>query len=101
MVVDHAPYFLPISSMVRAAMGIDECTNPWALPSTSTFRGFAGATGAVAGSAAIMAATCSGAGVWFCGGGAVGGGGGTTSASPRNTWSMATPFVPALSHFVY
>ena len=101
MVVDHAPCFLPISSMVRAAIGIDECTNPSALPSTSTLRGCFGVTGALAGSAASIAVTCSGLGVWFCGGGAVRGGGGTTSASPRNTCSIVTALVPPLSHFVY
>src|SRR3712207_7183474 len=42
IVVDQAPVFFPISSIVRAASGIDEWTKPAALPSTSTRRGCRG-----------------------------------------------------------
>ena len=47
----------------RPASGIDECTKPAALPSTSTLRACFGLAGAVAGSAAIIASTCCGCGV--------------------------------------
>ena len=63
IVVVHAPVFLPSSSIVFAASGIDEWTKPRALPSTRTFRAFAGLAGAVAGSAAIIFVTSSGQGV--------------------------------------
>jgi hypothetical protein len=57
IVVLQAPVFLPSSSIVRPAIGIDECTNPAALPSTSTLRGCFGLAGASAGSAASIAVT--------------------------------------------
>ena len=49
MVVAHAPVFVPSASTVLAASGIDECTKPAALPSTSTLRGRCGLAGAVVG----------------------------------------------------
>ena len=65
MVVDQAPVFFPISSMVRAASGIDEWTNPADFASTRTLRGCFGLTGAVSGNAAIIAVTSSGRGTRF------------------------------------
>ncbi len=63
MSVDQAPVLVPSASTVLAASGIEECTNPAAFASTSTFRGRAGVAGAWSGSAAIMLATSSGLGV--------------------------------------
>src|ERR1700733_3649276 len=36
----YAPVFSPIAFTVSAAKGIEECTNPAALQSTNTLRGF-------------------------------------------------------------
>src|SRR3954447_12849612 len=63
IVVVQAPVFLPSSSIVLAASGIDPWTYPRAFPNTSTLRGFDGLAGAVAGSAAIIFVTSSGQGV--------------------------------------
>ena len=107
MVVVHAPVFLPISSIVFAASGIDEWTKPAALPSTSTLRGCFGLAGAVAGSAAIIASTCSGCGVWFCAAGAPrppppkppAAGCGSAAAKPASSCSCVSAPVPAASHW--
>src|SRR6185295_15322130 len=52
--VVHAPVLSPRASIVLAASGIDECTNPDAFASTSTRRGVLGAAGALSGNAAII-----------------------------------------------
>src|SRR3954469_10493853 len=57
MTVVHAPVFWPRASMVRAASGMDEWTNPAARARTSTRRGCFGLAGAVSGSAAIICIT--------------------------------------------
>ena len=51
-VVDvHAPVFLPISSIMRAASGMDECWKPaeGSRDQIRTFRGFCGAAGGLSG----------------------------------------------------
>src|SRR5688572_17360646 len=51
-VVDvHAPVFLPISSIIRAASGIDECWKPaeGSRDQISTLRGFCGVAGGLSG----------------------------------------------------
>src|SRR5436190_4469457 len=60
--VVHAPVFLPSSSIVLMASGIDECWNPadGMRDHASTLCALTGLAGAVAGSAAIIAAMCSG-----------------------------------------
>src|SRR5262245_19242469 len=59
--VVHAPVFLPSSSIAFTASGIDECWNPadGMRDQASTLWAFSGLAGAVAGSAAIIAAMCS------------------------------------------
>ena len=54
MTVVHAPVFCPSASIVRVARGIDACTKPSALASTSSRRGCFGLAGAVSGNAAII-----------------------------------------------
>ncbi len=55
--VVHAPVFLPISSTIVAASGIDECWKPRDVPRTRMRRGRSGLAGAVAGRAAIIRRT--------------------------------------------
>ena len=57
VVADQAPVFAPSASIVFAASGIDEWTQPAALARTSTFRGASGFAGALSGSAAIILST--------------------------------------------
>jgi hypothetical protein len=57
VVAVHAPVFLPISSIIFAASGMEECTNPRAAPSTSTLRGLSGLAAALSGIAAIILST--------------------------------------------
>ena len=65
--VVQAPVLVPSASTVFAASGMQECTKPAALASTSTLRGCLGLAGALSGKAAIIFSTSSGLGVWFCG----------------------------------
>ncbi len=48
----HAPVFLPISSIIFAASGIDECWNPedGSRDQIRTLRGFCGVAGGLSGS---------------------------------------------------
>ena len=83
-VVVHAPVLVPRASTVFAASGMQECTKPAALASTSTLRGCFGLAGALSGNAAIIFSTSSGLGVWFCGAAprpAAAGGGGCGNAA--------------------
>ncbi len=63
IVVLQAPVLFPNSSTVLPASGMQLCTNPAALDSTRTLRGFFGFAGACAGKAAIIGVTSSGFGV--------------------------------------
>src|SRR4029078_10279434 len=88
--------------MVRAASGIDECTKPAALPSTSTRRGCLGVAGAASGSAAIICirsvtrATCGCGPRGPCGPRAAGGGpcAGVLGAAADWAESTATEAAP-------